>query len=855
MVALWLNMWEMGIIMLFAFSFRNVEARCPNSCNGHGFCNANSQCECYDTHTGGDCSLRRCPKHEAWVGIGTATDNIHSVEVECSGVGACDRATGFCVCDPAFEGMACERMMCNNNCNGHGDCISLEEAAQLNDGLGTFYSTTYNLWDAKRIMGCVCEPGYTGYDCSLQTCTTGDDPTTTGQADEVQKLDVCGTGGTYKLKFRGQTTVAIARDAANSVVKSALEGITTIDQVTVTSSTTGNEIVYAVTFNSESGDLPVLAVVENSVTGFTMGVVNLVVEATDGKWKATFAGTSTSDLDFDADAATVQTAIRLLPGLSSATVALTTSGNARTYAVTLTGYAGDGSEAFTLGNGSPALTSAVGSPLVVTVVTAHCNGVYTSQTSAGTKEDAICNNRGACSSSTGVCTCHTGFSSSNGLGTNTQGTEGDCGYTASGATACPGTTPCSGNGICESNNLCTCKDGFTGLDCSERVCPYAQAWFDEPTATNIAHALAECSNRGICDRTTGVCTCQAGFTGAACQRKTCPVANSLTCNGRGSCHSLRQLGAARMVDGVSSPITYGATRGDANTWDADRLFGCKCDNDIDTTNFYNYRGHACTDLACPTGDDPMSTGQSNEVQTIRCKATGGSFKLTYKAKQTEAIDFDAIGHGYFTPLTGTFSATFGANTIDTTADQSTVLAANDILQLTTSDGTDSRNYTVTAVSSSQITVSEWVGHQTQTLMTAWKIEKSVQTRLEALQNIRVVGVSMTNTVGGAQATAACSLTGTDIRIEFRRNFGDLPMLGLDSSQLTSSGSVELTIVETVKGTKEEEECSLRGVCDATTGLCKCASGYQSSDGEGNEGKRGDCGAAIQYWRIYPSMSR
>ena len=37
----------------------------------------------------------------------------------------------------------------------------------------------YNGWDADAIQGCVCDFGFTGYDCSLRTCPYGADPLST----------------------------------------------------------------------------------------------------------------------------------------------------------------------------------------------------------------------------------------------------------------------------------------------------------------------------------------------------------------------------------------------------------------------------------------------------------------------------------------------------------------------------------------------------------------------------------------------------------------------------------------------------------------------------------------------------
>ena len=165
----------------------------------------------------------------------------------------------------------------------------------------------------------------------------------------------------------------------------------------------------------------------------------------------------------------------------------------------------------------------------------------------------MCNGRGSCSTTTGECACFTGFSSSDGLGTNSQGLAGDCGYTT-GVSTCAGVTVCSSRGSCSGSTQykCTCAAGYTDAQCSTRTCPYGHAWWDEATGTDTAHALAECSNRGLCDRATGACTCQSGFSGDACQRLDCPIAltNSLQCAGHGTCHSLRNLATLKTTAGV-----------------------------------------------------------------------------------------------------------------------------------------------------------------------------------------------------------------------------------------------------------------------------------------------------------------
>ena len=106
--------------------------------------------------------------YTAWVGTVVNANDAHPV-VECANRGLCDRQTGECACFTNYEGIACERAICPNGCSGSGVCFTEQQ-------LATEASRTYSTpWDAQMQLGCICDLGRRGPDCSLLECPSGAD--------------------------------------------------------------------------------------------------------------------------------------------------------------------------------------------------------------------------------------------------------------------------------------------------------------------------------------------------------------------------------------------------------------------------------------------------------------------------------------------------------------------------------------------------------------------------------------------------------------------------------------------------------------------------------------------------------
>lgn len=183
---------------------------------------------------------------------------------------------------------------------------------------------------------------------------------------------------------------------------------------------------------------------------------------------------------------------------------------------------------------------------------------------------------------------------------------------------------CNGHGKCDyCYEICECDAGF-GSDediiatssqisafCSHRVCPAGKAIVDIPSTSNKAHEFAECSNQGLCDRSTGECSCFAPFGGAACDKLTCPNG----CSGHGYCVDMysysvqQQQGQPGRIDFI-----YGSANALSTTaWDYQTMQSCVCESswpvgfNSGERQLSEYFGPDCSLRHCPSGDDPFTT--------------------------------------------------------------------------------------------------------------------------------------------------------------------------------------------------------------------------------------------------------
>jgi hypothetical protein len=245
---------------------------------------------------------------------------------------------------------------------------------------------------------------------------------------------------------------------------------------------------------------------------------------------------------------------------------------------------------------------------------------------------------------------------------------------------------CSGNGACMQKDMCDCYKNYQGNDCADRTCQFGYAHVDTPkgdinmdqdrrTAGWIlensqqhpsktyeyfnpdakqheAHFYMECSNKGLCDRATGLCACFDGYEGTGCQRTVCPG----KCSGHGTCESIRELGAK--AGGTLFGIEHPGGVVEYDLWDSNSTYGCRCDP--------WFHGADCSKRTCKVGVDPLYLSAGSPIaETFVIHAwtevSGYVYPTTAATMPWIRLRvFDYYGESYITskiPILNSFHAT------------------------------------------------------------------------------------------------------------------------------------------------------------------------------------------------------
>lgn len=281
-----------------------------------------------------------------------------------------------------------------------------------------------------------------------------------------------------------------------------------------------------------------------------------------------------------------------------------------------------------------------------------------------------------------------------------------------------------------------------------------------------------------------------------------------THTGSASLRGLWHTGPKAANIGESTAITYGEIPNNPATWDFEMVQGCHCDK--------GFVGYDCYLRECPYGPDPMvhdGTGGRFEIQDLGCTKAASIDGVCSDALPLWAQNCDPEAHDGFPSFRLGFR---GGDTLK-------------------------RHHT------------ERQGKYT-TRWLKWNTRAhELKAALEELDSIGEVNVTFTL----GDHDACTPERDNRMLVTFLTEFGNLPDLipELSDSQVIVKDKFQVLTDGaglSVMGSKENLECSGRGLCDRATGQCRCFKGYTSSDGRQKVGERpqpgnrGDCGAILQY---------
>lgn len=253
-------------------------------------------------------------------------------------------------------------------------------------------------WDAKRIHGCLCDEGYSSFDCSRRLCPYGDDPGTYDDDVEVQLFRCVADEGNFTISFRDEESIVLSYNAIAEDVRKALIDLSTIQSSNLRVYFT---LDYSISVLNESLSQSTASLPVNAIYSDKNGTIaNPIYQSTQQSRMSSVCNASSD----------TQLVIIKFKGLHGKLPKLRS----------------DTSNLFLSSTGENGYINHYAHGETAYATTADSNQTYPFTSVTGTTENALCNNRGLCDYDTGICSCFTGWSSSDGAGQ--AGSVGDCGY-------------------------------------------------------------------------------------------------------------------------------------------------------------------------------------------------------------------------------------------------------------------------------------------------------------------------------------------------------------------------------------------------------------------------------------------
>jgi hypothetical protein len=178
-------------------------------CSNQGLCDRGTgMCECFEGYNGRACAATSCPNDcngkgtcstiaEMAVSSPVLSSNTIGVTRGSDFVSTRTTVTDLQTGDRVYLGEQASfdgsnlytvtrvQAATSKDTETPGFFVTPRAQSSLPHGSALYKSPTYNLWDANKVAGCVCDDGFSGHDCSLRNCPGGHDPLDVQGEDKI----------------------------------------------------------------------------------------------------------------------------------------------------------------------------------------------------------------------------------------------------------------------------------------------------------------------------------------------------------------------------------------------------------------------------------------------------------------------------------------------------------------------------------------------------------------------------------------------------------------------------------------------------------------------------------------------